>query len=337
MSVQVVVITGGAGLIGSNLCFRLIRERTFHVVCIDNFSTSAEDNIVKLKELEKDPVNNFKMIVADVRDDIQPIFLNYHFWGTSPNITYKLHCIYHLACPASPVHYQRVPFNTIMTCLLGTQLVLNWLHIEPEARLILASTSEIYGDPLEHPQREEYYGNVNTVGERSCYDIGKRAMEAMARSFIDQCGGWPDIGIVRIFNTYGPGNAVNDGRVVSNFIVNMLKQEPVEIFGDGSQTRCYCYVDDLIDGLIRMANARKEFGPINLGNPCEITVLELVDTIRDLIGLDKNMIIMRPSRQDDPTRRCPVIDRAMNRLAWKPTTNLRDGLLKTIEYFRTKI
>ena len=337
--VQVVVVTGGAGLLGTNLCLRLVKEGRYHVVCVDNFSTSAKDNILQLRELEKNPDNNFKMIVADIRNNLDTTFLRYQFWGSTPTITYKLLYIFHLACPASPVHYQRTPYTTIMTCIQGTQTVLNWLETDPDARLILASTSEIYGEPHEHPQREEYYGNVNTVGDRSCYDEGKRAMEAMARSFIDQYGGWPDIGIVRIFNTYGPGNAVNDGRVVSNFIVNMLKGVPIEIYGDGSQTRCYCYVEDLIDGLIRMAEARKEFGPINLGNPVEMTVLELATTIKELIGTDDRqdaMVIMRPSRQDDPTRRCPVIDRAIERLNWRPTTSLREGLSKTIEYFRTK-
>jgi UDP-glucuronate decarboxylase len=332
--IGVIVVTGGAGLIGTTLCTRLIREAEYHVVCVDNFSTSAESNIKTLRELEKNPDKHFKMIVANIRDKLEPDFLKHTFWNSSPHLTYKLHCIYHLACPASPVHYQRTSFSTIMTCVQGTQTVLNWLELEPEARLILASTSEIYGDPLEHPQREEYHGNVNTVGPRSCYDEGKRAMESMARAFIDQYGGWPDIGIVRIFNTYGPGNAMNDGRVVSNFIVNMLKGEPVVIFGDGTQTRCYCYVEDTVDGLIRMAGARKEFGPINIGNPNEITVMELVETIRDLMGLDQSVIIMKPHRQDDPVRRCPVITRATERLGWRPTTNLHDGLLKTIEYFR---
>ncbi|MBR3251916.1 MAG: SDR family oxidoreductase [Erysipelotrichaceae bacterium] len=307
-----VLVTGGAGFIGSHLCERLLSEG-YDVVCMDNLFTGQKDNI---RHLLGNPY--FEFIRKDVLEDIY------------------VECdqIYNLACPASPIHYQYDPIKTIKTSFIGALHVLG-LAKRCNARVLQASTSEVYGDPEVHPQPESYWGHVNPDGIRSCYDEGKRAAETLFFDYHRQHD--VDIKVIRIFNTYGPNMRGDDGRVVSNFIVQALKGEDITIYGDGSQTRSFCYVDDLVEAMIRMMNSRDGFtGPVNLGSPGEFTMLELAKKVIDLTG-SKSKIIYLPLPQDDPTQRKPVIDLAKKELDWKPTVPLEEGLKKTIEYFKKQL
>ena len=306
-----VLITGGAGFLGSHLCERLLAVGC-HVVCVDNLSTSKIENV---KCFFTNP--NFKFILHDI---IEPLHV-------------EVEQIYNLACPASPVHYQLDPIKTLKTCFLG---VMNMLELAKKlnARILHASTSEIYGDPDVHPQPEDYRGSVNPIGIRACYDEGKRSAETLCFDYHRRHD--IDIKIIRVFNTYGPRMAAWDGRVVSNFIVQALGNNDITVYGTGSQTRSFCYVDDLIDGIIRMMNSRDGFtGPVNLGNPYEFTVLELANLVIGLTG-SASKIAHKPLPQDDPAQRRPVIDLAKTELDWKPRIQLETGLKKTIEYFKEK-
>jgi len=303
-----ILITGGAGFLGSHLCDRLVTEG-HDVLCLDNYFTGSKRNI---DHLFGKP--NFELIRHDV---------------TTP-FNAEVDEIYNLACPASPIHYQFNPVQTTKTSVLGAINMLG-LAKRVRAKILQASTSEIYGNPTMHPQKENYWGNVNTIGPRSCYDEGKRCAETLFFDYYYQKK--VNIRVVRIFNTYGPRMHQNDGRVVSNFIIQALKNEDITIFGDGSQTRSFCYVDDLIEGLIRMMGGQDDFvGPVNLGNPGEYSVLELAEIIIRLIG-SQSKIVMRPLPQDDPLRRRPDITLAKKRLGWKPEIGLEEGLQKTIGYF----
>lgn len=305
------LVTGGAGFIGSHLCEELLK-RGEHVLCLDNFFTGRKANIEHLMENPQ-----FELIRHDVT---QPILL-------------EVERIYNLACPASPVHYQYNPVKTVKTNVMGALNMLG-LAKRVKARILQASTSEVYGDPKVHPQPESYWGNVNTVGLRSCYDEGKRVTETLFFDYHRQNG--VDIRVVRIFNTYGPKMLVNDGRVVSNFIVQALRGEPISIYGDGSQTRSFCYVSDLVDGIIRMMNAQNFTGPVNLGNPGEFTIRELADEVLRLTG-SKSRLDFKPLPADDPTRRQPDITLARQRLEWEPRIPLREGLPLTIDYFSKRL
>ena len=309
MSRKRVLVTGGAGFIGSHLCERLLNEG-YEVICMDNLFTGQKDNIRHLMDN-----HYFEFIRQDVLEDLY------------------VECdqIYNLACPASPIHYQYDPIKTIKTSFIGALHALG-LAKRCNARILQASTSEVYGDPEVHPQPETYWGHVNPNGIRSCYDEGKRAAETLFFDYHRQHD--VDIKVVRIFNTYGPKMRGDDGRVVSNFIVQALKGDDITIYGDGSQTRSFCYVDDLVDGLIRMMNSRDGFtGPVNLGNPGEFSMLELAKKVIELTG-SKSKIVFLPLPQDDPTQRKPVIDLAKKELDWEPTIPLDEGLKKTIEYFK---
>ena len=302
-----VLVTGGAGFLGSHLCDRLIADG-HEVICLDNFFTGKKKNIAHLLS---NP--NFELMRHDV---VQPIYA-------------EVDWIFNLACPASPVHYQRDPVRTIKTNVMGA---LNSLGCAKQnnARVLQASTSEVYGDPKVHPQPESYRGAVNPIGIRACYDEGKRTAETLFFDYHRQHG--LDIRVVRIFNTYGPRMTANDGRVVSNFIMQALNGENITIYGDGTQTRSFCYVDDLIDGIVKMMNTENFTGPVNLGNPGEFTMLELAELVLKLTG-SKSKIIYQPLPSDDPTQRCPVIDLAKEKLHWQPTIKLEDGLKLTIKYF----
>ncbi|MHB8094407.1 MAG: UDP-glucuronic acid decarboxylase family protein [Candidatus Aminicenantales bacterium] len=306
-----ILITGGAGFLGSHLCDRLIGEGA-DVVCIDNFFSGSKDNI---RHLFNHPY--FELIRHDV---IHPLFV-------------EVDRIYHLACPASPIHYQHNSIKTVKTNVMGT---INQLGLAKriKARILLASTSEVYGDAKVHPQQESYWGNVNPIGIRSCYDEGKRVAETLMMEYHRQ--NKVDAKIVRIFNTYGPRMAVDDGRVVSNFIVQALKGEPLTVYGDGSQTRSFCYVTDLIEALRLMMDADDFMGPVNLGNPTEFTILELAEKIIRLSG-SRSTIVRNPLPQDDPVRRCPDISLAKSKLGWEPKVGLEEGLTKTIAYFQAKL
>ncbi len=306
-----ILVTGGAGFLGSHLCEHLL-EQGADVVCTDNFFSGSKDNI---RHLFYHPY--FELIRHDV---IHPLFV-------------EVDQIYHLACPASPIHYQHNAIKTVKTNVMGTINMLG-LAKRTKARILLASSSEVYGDAKVHPQKEEYWGNVNPIGVRSCYDEGKRVAETLMMDYSRQNN--VDIKIARIFNTYGPRMAVNDGRVVSNFIVQALKGKDLTIYGDGKQTRSFCYVTDLIAALVKMMNAENLKGPLNLGNALESTVLELAKTIVRLTG-GSSKIIFKPLPSDDPVRRCPDISLARERLGWEPLVGLEQGLLKTIEYFREKV
>lgn len=307
-----ILVTGGAGFLGSHLCTRLI-ERGFFVTCLDNYFTGAVDNIVHLRG---NP--NFAVIEQSVIDPVDV----------------KFDEIFNLACPASPVHYQSDPIYTFKTSIIGTMNLLE-LASKTGAKVLQASTSEIYGDPLVHPQKEAYWGNVNTMGIRSCYDEGKRGAETLMYDYHRARG--VNIRVMRIFNTFGPGMNKADGRVVSNFIVQALKGEDITIFGDGNQTRSFCYRDDLIEGMMRLMDAPDDVTyPVNIGNPGEFTMKELAEIVLELTG-SKSKMVYRPLPQDDPLQRCPDISRAKQVLDWEPTIPLREGLLKTIEYFKTVI
>lgn len=301
------LVTGGAGFLGSHLCERLLDEG-HEVLCLDNYFTGRIGNISHLRKNER-----FELIRHDV---IEPILL-------------EVDRIFNLACPASPVHYQHNPVKTIKTSVMGAINMLG-LAKRVNARILQASTSEIYGDPVIHPQTEDYFGNVNPIGIRSCYDEGKRVAETLFMDYHRQNN--VDIRIIRIFNTYGPRMLADDGRVVSNFIVQALRNEPLTIYGDGLQTRSFCYVDDLISGMMKMMENEQCAGPINLGNPSEFTMLELANEIKTLTG-SQSEIVFRPLPGDDPKKRRPDISLAKRVLHWEPTISLREGLQKTIAYF----
>lgn len=307
-----ILVTGGAGFLGSHLCDRLI-ESGNEVICVDNLFTGSKDNINHLLSNPK-----FTFICHDITEPLGDI---------------KVEQIYNLACPASPPYYQYDPIKTAQTSVFGAMNMLE-LARKVRATILQASTSEVYGDPLVHPQPESYRGNVNTIGIRSCYDEGKRMAETLFFDYHRQHN--IDIKVIRIFNTYGPRMDANDGRVVSNFIVQALKGEDITIYGDGKQTRSFCYVDDLIEGMIRMMNSKDFTGPVNLGNPGEFSMLELAQKVLELTGSDSKLVYM-PLPGDDPTQRKPVIDLAKEKLDWEPTIALEDGLKKTIEYFKSII
>lgn len=303
-----ILITGGAGFLGSHLCERLL-EQDKEVICLDNFYTGSKENIAHLMDDHR-----FEFLRHDVTF---PLYV-------------EVDAIYNLACPASPIHYQWDPVQTLKTSVHGAINVLG-LAKRLKVPVFQASTSEVYGDPEMHPQPESYWGRVNPVGMRSCYDEGKRCAETLFFDYRRQHG--LDIKVVRIFNTYGPRMHPNDGRVVSNFIVQALKGEDITIFGDGSQTRSFCYVDDLIDAFLLMMDAPKEFvGPVNLGNPGEFTIRQLAETVIDLTG-SSSRLVQKPLPQDDPKQRRPDISLARRELRWVPRVPLRDGLEKTIAYF----
>ena len=305
-----ILVTGGAGFIGSHLIDRLM-EAGHEILCLDNFYTGDKRNILKWYDHPY-----FELIRHDITEPIR----------------LEVDQIYHLACPASPVHYQFNPVKTIKTNVLGTLYMLG-LAKRVNARFLLASTSEVYGDPDVHPQPEEYRGNVNCTGLRACYDEGKRVAETLAFEYHREHK--VDIRVARIFNTYGPRMLENDGRVVSNFVVQALKKTPLTVYGDGSQTRSFCYVSDLVEGLIRLMNA-DQIGPINLGNQGEYTILELAQMIQSMINPDAELIY-KPLPQDDPKQRQPDITRAKTFLGWEPTVALKDGLKLTIEDFRERL
>ncbi|HNY62147.1 MAG TPA: SDR family oxidoreductase [Bacteroidales bacterium] len=305
-----VLVTGGAGFLGSHLCEKLL-EQGNEVICLDNFFTGHKSNIAHLLQ---NPY--FELIRHDV---------------TAPFFA-EVDQIYNLACPASPIHYQYNPIKTIKTSVMGSINMLG-LAKRVKATILQASTSEVYGDPIVHPQMEEYWGNVNPIGIRSCYDEGKRCAETLFFDYHRQ--NQVKIKVVRIFNTYGPRMDRNDGRVISNFIVQALQNQEITIFGTGEQTRSFCYVDDLIDGLIKMMNSPEELcGPINMGNPGEFTMNQLAHLIIKMTG-SKSKIVYHPLPEDDPMRRQPDISKAKSYLNWEPTTPLKEGLSRTIEYFKT--
>lgn len=307
---KTILVTGGAGFIGSHLCARLL-DTGASVICVDNFYTGSKDNILGLLD-------------------------HPHFEVMRHDVTFPLYVevdeVYNLACPASPVHYQYDPVQTTKTSVHGAINMLG-LAKRTGAKILQASTSEVYGDPEVHPQTEDYRGRVNPIGPRGCYDEGKRCAETLFFDYHRQHN--LNIRVARIFNTYGPNMHPNDGRVVSNFIVQALKGEDLTVYGNGGQTRSFCYVTDLVDGLMRLMNASDEVtGPINLGNPGEFTILELAELVIEMTGA-KTKIIKLPLPQDDPTQRCPDITRAKEHLGWNPTIALRDGLERTIDYFRS--
>lgn len=303
----IILVTGGAGFIGSHLCEYLLNKGN-EVICMDNFFTGSKRNVSHLLDNK-----NFEIIRHDI---IQTIFL-------------EVDQIYNLACPASPIHYQWDPIKTLLTSTVGMYNLLGMAK-RCKSRILQASTSEVYGDPKEHPQKETYWGNVNTLGPRSCYDEGKRVSESFMIDYNKENN--VDIRIARIFNTYGPNMAKNDGRVISNFIVQALKDGPITVYGDGSHTRSFCYVSDLIEGLYRLMNSDfKE--PINLGNPHEMSILDIAHKIKELTGSNSE-IVFKDLPVDDPIMRCPDISRAKEILNWGPKVKLESGLKKTIEYFK---
>jgi UDP-glucuronate decarboxylase len=306
-----ILVTGGAGFLGSHLCDRLLAAGA-EVICLDNFFTGSKSNIAHLL---LNPA--FEILRHDV---VNPVLL-------------EIDQIYNFACPASPVHYQHNPVKTVKTNVMGT---INMLGMAKRlrARILQASTSEVYGDPKEHPQKESYWGHVNTIGPRSCYDEGKRVAETLMMDYHRQNA--VDIRIVRIFNTYGPRMAINDGRVVSNFIVQALRNEPITLYGDGLQTRSFCYVSDLIEGVYRLMNTDGLTGPVNIGNPTEFTVRELADAVVALTG-SRSEIVHCPLPQDDPTQRKPDISLAKEKLGWEATVPLWEGLQETIAYFQKRL
>ena len=306
-----ILVTGGAGFVGSHLCERLLNEG-HDVICLDNFFTGSKNNIIHLMDS-----HHFELVRHDITE---PILL-------------EVDRIYNLACPASPVHYQYNPVKTIKTSVMGSINMLG-LAKRVKARILQASTSEVYGDPHIHPQTEDYWGNVNPIGIRSCYDEGKRVAETLMMDYHRQNG--VDIRIVRIFNTYGPRMAENDGRVVSNFILQALRNEDITVYGDGSQTRSFCYVSDLVEGMVRMMECPGFIGPVNLGNPVENTILEFAEKIITITA-SKSKIIFQPLPQDDPKQRQPNIALAVEKLGWQPEVALDNGLKRTAAYFAERI
>ncbi len=306
-----ILVTGGAGFVGSHLCERLL-GLGHEVLCLDNFFTGARRNVEHLLENHR-----FELFRHDVT---QPIVV-------------EVDQVYHLACPASPIHYQRNPVRTIRTAVQGTLNMLD-LARDVRGRILIASTSEVYGDPEQHPQNESYWGHVNPIGPRACYDEGKRCAEALTVSYARQYG--VETRIARIFNTYGPRMHENDGRVVSNFILQALRGQPITLYGDGSQTRSFCYVSDLVGGLIRLMDHPGDPGPVNLGNPHEQTIRELAELVRQLTG-SASPLLHEPLPQDDPIRRKPDIARARELLGWSPEVPVEDGLRRTIEDFRERL
>lgn len=306
-----ILVTGGAGFIGSHLCERLLHEG-HEVVCLDNFFTGSKKNIHHLLDS-----HNFELVRHDITE---PILL-------------EVDRIFNLACPASPVHYQFNPVKTVKTSVMGTINMLG-LAKRVKARILQASTSEVYGDPTVHPQTEAYWGNVNPIGIRSCYDEGKRVAETLMMDYHRQNG--VDIRIIRIFNTYGPRMAEHDGRVVSNFITQALRGEDITVYGDGSQTRSFCYVSDLVEGMIRMMTCDGFTGPVNLGNPAETSILEFAQRIISLTG-SSSKLVFNPLPVDDPKQRQPDITLAGDKLGWKPIVPVEEGLKMTIDYFASLI
>ncbi len=306
-----ILVTGGAGFIGSHLCERLLKDGN-EVLCLDNYFTGRKENIAHLMGNPR-----FEAIRHDI---IEPILL-------------EVDEIYNLACPASPVHYQYNPVKTIKTNIMGALNMLG-LAKRVRARILQASTSEVYGDPKVHPQDESYWGHANPIGLRACYDEGKRCAESLMFAYHRQNG--VDIRVVRIFNTYGPRMLENDGRVVSNFIVQALRGQDITVYGDGTQTRSFCYIDDLIEGMVRMMEKDDFTGPVNLGNPDEFKVIELARMVKTLTG-SSSKITHRELPPDDPVQRQPDISLAKRELGWEPKIKLRDGLIRTIEYFRNRI
>ncbi|HEU5079776.1 MAG TPA: UDP-glucuronic acid decarboxylase family protein [Opitutaceae bacterium] len=306
-----ILVTGGAGFLGSHLCERLLNSGN-EVICLDNFFTGRKVNIAHLLSN-----NRFELVRHDVIDSFK----------------YEVDQIYNLACPASPPHYQFNPIKTTKTSVMGAINCLG-LAKRVKARVFQASTSEVYGDPHVHPQSEEYWGNVNPIGKRSCYDEGKRCAETLFFDYHRE--NKVDIRVIRIFNTYGPRMLANDGRVVSNFIVQALKGENLTVYGDGSQTRSFCYVDDLVEGFVRFMNQTETVGPMNLGNPGEFTMLQLAELVLKIVG-GKSKIVHKELPSDDPKQRRPDITLARRVLKWEPTVPLEEGLKRTIAYFRTQI
>ena len=306
-----VLVTGGAGFIGSHLCERLLAKGA-HVICLDNFFTGRRENVEHLLDFHE-----FELVRHDVTE---PIFID-------------VDQIYNLACPASPIHYQYNPVKTVKSNVMGA---INMLVLAKRvnARVLQASTSEVYGDPTVHPQPESYWGNVNPIGPRSCYDEGKRVAETLFMDYHREDKA--DIRIARIFNTYGPRMAEADGRVVSNFIVQALRGQELTIFGEGQQTRSFCYVDDLVEGLLRLMAAEHRHEPVNLGNPVEFTIRQLADEVARTIGRELRLVY-QPLPQDDPTHRKPDITRAREWLGWEPAIQLAEGLEKTVAYFRDRL
>ncbi|MCB1616093.1 MAG: SDR family oxidoreductase [Pseudomonadales bacterium] len=303
-----ILVTGGAGFLGSHLCDRLLKEG-HEVICVDNFFTGTKENILPLMES-----NRFEWIRHDITE---PLML-------------EVDEIYNLACPASPPHYQHDPIHTMKTSFLGAYNMLG-LAKRTGAKVFQASTSECYGDPQVHPQPESYWGNVNPIGIRSCYDEGKRCAETLFFDYHRQHG--LEIKVARIFNTYGPNMHPKDGRVVSNFVIQALKGEDITVYGDGRQTRSFCYVDDLIEGFVRLMNSDKQItGPVNLGNPGEFTMIELAELIIEMTG-SSSKLVNKPLPQDDPKQRRPDIATAKRDLGWEPSVPLKEGLVKTIAYF----
>ncbi len=308
---KTILVTGGAGFIGSHLCERLL-EQGHYVIALDNFFSGSKDNVLHLMDNHR-----FELVRHDVT---MPYFA-------------EVDEIYNLACPASPVHYQYNPIKTIKTSVMGAINMLG-LAKRVKARILQASTSEVYGDPTIHPQPETYWGNVNPIGPRSCYDEGKRCAESLFVNYHQQNG--VDIKIIRIFNTYGPRMRPDDGRVVSNFIVQALKGEDITVYGDGTQTRSFQYIDDLIDGMLKMMQTEDFTGPVNIGNPREFKIIELAELVLKMTG-SKSKIVFKPLPKDDPVQRKPDIALAKEKLDWEPTVPLEEGLEKTIEYFKTII
>ena len=309
---KTIVVAGGAGFIGSNLCKRLTKDKDNYVVCIDNLYTGRVENISELTLLD-----NFIFVQRDIVDGI--------------NDWYNADEIYNFACPASPPRYQANPVHTIKTNVIGTANLLELARISG-ATFLQASTSEVYGDPLSHPQKEDYWGNVNPNGVRSCYDEGKRCAEALCMDYHRQYG--VPVKIIRIFNTYGPGMRPDDGRVVSNFIIQALAGNPITIYGDGTQTRSFQYIDDLLDGIELLMKTDKEItGPVNLGNPHEVSIADFAKNVVSLVGSYSD-IVYKPLPSDDPHRRKPDISLAIETLDWYPIVSLREGLVKTIDYFK---
>lgn len=312
-----VLVTGGAGFIGSNLCKRLLQENC-HVTCLDNYYTSKRKNIEKFFGNK-----NFAVIERDVKE-----LFHYLFETDSGNFDE----IYNLACPASPIHYQKDKISTFMTNIIGMKNVLE-LGLKNDAKVLQASTSEVYGDAQIHPQKEDYWGNVNPDGIRSCYDEGKRGAETLCFDYNRQFGS--RVKVVRIFNTYGPGMSPDDGRVVSNFIIQALKGEDITIYGNGSQTRSFQYIDDLINGFLAMMKTKDDFlGPVNIGNPGEFTMLELAEKVLRLTK-SSSKLVFKELPSDDPKQRKPDISLAKEKLNWSPKVDLDSGLIKTIEYFKS--